>query len=817
MSNKPNLSDEHYTELYVESGISDAVIEARGYRTITDPRELADLGFAPKQQLTPGLFMPGFALDGSSGFCTFKPNFPRQARNSKGDLTDKVVKYEMPKGASMRLDVPPVCRPQLADPSIPIWITEGVKKADALASHGLCALCLYGVWNFKGGNAFGGVTVLADFDFIAWSGRDVRIVFDSDVMQKPEVRKALERLTEILQRKGAHVSAVYLPGGRDNKVGVDDYLREHTVEELETLVDAPRPQAQPAPPVIELLEDEPLILRRPLTLIEGRAYAATWLYVKRTETESQDKAGNIVKLNPPVESMARRLFIVRDDGLIFGDGGSRRMDELGLETRLNEIPAVERLWSARAVKAYKTGQRPQPAEVFNRIVECVSRFIDFNKSLADQQTMAEMVACYILATWFLDAFNVAGNLWPNGEKGSGKTQLLITAAKLSYLGQVILASASFAALRDMANYGAFLAFDDAENLSDPKKTDPDKRTLLLAGNRRGNTVAMKVQGPDKAWVTEYVDTYSPRAFSAIRLPDSTLASRTIIVPLIRTPDRYRANADPSDDEAWPHDQRQLIDDLWALSLANLAYLPAYEKRVNESATLTGRNLEPWRSLLAVALWLDETGVPGLWERLERLSVDYQQERGEMESGDQTSLVIRALCRCAISAINAKSAINPDRWVFTTEEIKDAAVACANDAEADIDVEKITSKRVGRTLGAMRLSQEPRPGGRGSRRWKVSINDLGRWTTSYGMNLASFAAYDGSTLADLCLNGPNGTDGTNGTEDVPFGDFAPQPACPPDIDPDEFRERCAVIAESHHVSEQEAARIAAAEYEAMNTM
>ena len=45
----------------------------------------------------------------------------------------------------------------------------------------------------------------------------------------------------------------------------------------------------------------------------------------------------------------------------------------------------------------------------------------------------------------------------------------------------------------MADYGATLAFDDAEGLSDPKKTDPDKRALLLAGNRRGNTVPLRNQ------------------------------------------------------------------------------------------------------------------------------------------------------------------------------------------------------------------------------------------------------------------------------------------------------------------------------------
>ena len=82
----------------------------------------------------------------------------------------------------MRIDCPPLCQNKLADPSIPLWITEGVKKGDALAGHGLCAIALLGVWNFKGKNSFGGTTLLADFDYIALDNRNVRIVFDSDVM-----------------------------------------------------------------------------------------------------------------------------------------------------------------------------------------------------------------------------------------------------------------------------------------------------------------------------------------------------------------------------------------------------------------------------------------------------------------------------------------------------------------------------------------------------------------------------------------------------------------------------------------------------------
>ena len=72
---------------------------------------------------------------------------------------------------------------------MPLWLTEGQKKADALASHGAVALCLLGVWNFKG-KIPGGTTLLADWDYVALNGREVRLVFDSDVVTIPGVRKA---------------------------------------------------------------------------------------------------------------------------------------------------------------------------------------------------------------------------------------------------------------------------------------------------------------------------------------------------------------------------------------------------------------------------------------------------------------------------------------------------------------------------------------------------------------------------------------------------------------------------------------------------
>ncbi|HEX9105984.1 MAG TPA: hypothetical protein VF832_02120, partial [Longimicrobiales bacterium] len=337
-------------------------------------------------------------------------------------------------------------------------------------------------------------------------------------------------------------------------------------------------------------------------------------------------------------------------------------------------------------------------------------------------------------------------------------------ARLAYLGQVITAGGSFPSLRDLADYGATLAFDDAENLSDERRTDPDKRTLLLAGNRRGSAVPLKELGPDQKWRLRYVNTFCPRLFSATRIPDPILASRTIVVPLIRTAERGRANVDPEDAAAWPHDRRALIDDCWALAVTHLAELPRYEAQVNERAGLIGRSLEPWRALLAVAAWLDDqdgagrlrrvTGAEacetGLFERMEALSRAYQAERTDLETSDLMALVIEALSQCgggAVKAIRAVSAINGEgvtgkdgatggaaegSFVVTTKEVQQAIADAAGEEELE-DAERLSARKVGRMLGRMRLRQEPRPGGKGGRRWRVGYHELARWRAAYGLD------------------------------------------------------------------------------------
>src|SRR5215204_4475667 len=114
---KAQLSDEHLTMLRGGSGISEEVIAARGYRTVTDEKELIPLGFTTAQRRTPGLLIPGYGTDGSNSFYTFRHDSARVMENRRkrepdGSYKQRVIKYETPAGSSLRLDCPPGCLAQ---------------------------------------------------------------------------------------------------------------------------------------------------------------------------------------------------------------------------------------------------------------------------------------------------------------------------------------------------------------------------------------------------------------------------------------------------------------------------------------------------------------------------------------------------------------------------------------------------------------------------------------------------------------------------------------------------------------------------------
>jgi hypothetical protein len=271
------------------SAISDDVAAERGSWSATKPAEL-DRWFGPTQRrLVPALVIPVHSVRGDVELVALRPDEPRVVK-------DRRRKYELPAHCQMVVDVPPRVRPVLGDPTLPLLITEGARKADAAVTAGLYAIDIWGVWTWRGKNEHGGLTALDCWERIAFNDRMVCLAFDSDVMQKREVHQALERFAAFLRGRHADLRYVYLPSGNGGaKTGLDDFLATghtrddvlaHTTDELRPLPgDGHRSRGKPstpAPRTGDLLLAIERFIRRFVILPSDAGYLTAALFALHT-------------------------------------------------------------------------------------------------------------------------------------------------------------------------------------------------------------------------------------------------------------------------------------------------------------------------------------------------------------------------------------------------------------------------------------------------------------------------------------------------------------------------------------------------------
>lgn len=237
----PRLLPQHLADLRA-SGLSDDQIERCGFYSESDPAAVAKLlgrtDRAAVAALGPCLCIPFRGPDGRPlGYVRCKPDRPRRDG-------DKAVKYESPVGRSNRVYLPPGTRAALADPALDLLLTEGEKKAAKADQEGFPTAGLVGVWGWvekrpagPDGRKTGPLELIPDLAAVAWKGRRVYLVYDSDLAAKPEVRLAEWKLAEVLAAAGADVRAVRLPPGPEgSKVGLDDFLVARGPDALRALL-----------------------------------------------------------------------------------------------------------------------------------------------------------------------------------------------------------------------------------------------------------------------------------------------------------------------------------------------------------------------------------------------------------------------------------------------------------------------------------------------------------------------------------------------------------------------------------------------------
>lgn len=202
------LHPDHLADLR-KSGLSDETIQETQNKSVRPGDITKKLGFD-----IPGLSsMYEIPYPGCEGYSRFKAFYADGERYYK-DGSEK-PKYLARKDSGNRLYIPPRVKPVLNDLSIPIYITEGEKKALKATQEGLPCIAISGLWNWSNGNK----ELLTDFDQIELDGRTIHIVPDNDWLlpdrqgNPKNLRQAVYGLAYRLIDRGAKVAWVELPGG----------------------------------------------------------------------------------------------------------------------------------------------------------------------------------------------------------------------------------------------------------------------------------------------------------------------------------------------------------------------------------------------------------------------------------------------------------------------------------------------------------------------------------------------------------------------------------------------------------------------------
>lgn len=258
------LDDWVFADL-ARSGLSAETVRMMGIRNPT----IEERGYLNLASSVDGYVIPYFAKDGSpasSGVVLGDEGETHKVfiRLRLREASREGARYLQPANSANHLYVLPLVWEVAGDPSVPLVITEGEKKAAKACQEGILTAGLGGVNNFVNHrftvkvaevNSKGMATfelrpqdfknaqeaVVPELHEFVWDGREVICVYDSDAEHKPQVLQAAYQLAKWLYDHHARPRIVVLPEAEDgSKVGLDDYLLTHTAEQFREYVDNSR-------------------------------------------------------------------------------------------------------------------------------------------------------------------------------------------------------------------------------------------------------------------------------------------------------------------------------------------------------------------------------------------------------------------------------------------------------------------------------------------------------------------------------------------------------------------------------------------------
>jgi hypothetical protein len=281
-------------------------------------------------------------------------------------------------------------------------------------------------------------------------------------------------------------------------------------------------------------------------------------------------------------------------------------------------PAVSGVfgWSAQGRKKWLDGYTPQADSLFKDLAKTINHYLEFPVEEAPGHLAT--LSLWVILTYAYPAWLAVPYLSIGGPLGSGKSRVFDVLNKLVLrpLGSSNMTAACL--FRTLHAQGGTLLLDEAERLRDRSTESSEMLSILLGGYKAGGK-AHRLEKQGDSFRLVAFDVYGPKAIAGISELPPALTSRCIRITMFKAgksspkPAR-RVDQDP---ERW----KQLADDLHSFALAGGQQFIKAAQNIILCEGLSGRDMEVWQPILALAQMVQDAGACGLVELVKQHARD----------------------------------------------------------------------------------------------------------------------------------------------------------------------------------------------------
>jgi len=261
------------------------------------------------------------------------------------------------------------------------------------------------------------------------------------------------------------------------------------------------------------------------------------------------------------------------------------------------------------------------AEVGNEIIEKLKDWI-----VLDDERIYDVVASYIVMTYFFDVFTAVPYLYLHGPPGSGKTRANITITYMSRRGLWIENPSDASLYRMVEALGPTVGIDESVLSENAKR-------ILAAGYKKGATVP-RAEPTRDGIILKFFEVTSPRIFSFEHPPhEDYFIQRSILINMLKA--KPRKFLDPQ-----PNEFKEIRETLYYMRLTKLPeILDARDKalRMLEDLGVWGREAEVWAPILAAAILIGREKTV-----LDYIVEDVSRRRANELIYDEEKIVLAAI-------------------------------------------------------------------------------------------------------------------------------------------------------------------------------